>query len=59
MFTYCAAPSTLEGLAWLSCYLTTGKHMLFYGSFVVVLVLLFITAPVALAFGFAGAVAAR
>ncbi len=59
MFAYCADPSVLETLAWFSCYLTTGKHMLFYGSFVVVLVLLFITAPVALAFGFGGAVAAR
>jgi polar amino acid transport system permease protein len=59
LFDYCADPSVLDGLAWLSCYLTTGKHMLFYTSFGVVLVLLFITAPVALAFGFAGAVAAR
>jgi len=59
MFAYCADPSTLEGLTWLSCYLTTGKHFLFYQSFLVVLVLLFITAPVALAFGFGGAMAAR
>ncbi|MHA6266873.1 ABC transporter permease [Aliiroseovarius sp. CAU 1755] len=59
MFSYCSDPSTLEGLSWLSCYLTTGKHMGFYGSFVTVIVLLLITAPVALLFGFAGAAAAR
>ena len=59
MFSYCADPKTIEGLAWLSCYLTTGKHLLFYASFGVVLLLLAITAPVALAMGFGGAVAAR
>jgi polar amino acid transport system permease protein len=59
MFGYCADPKTLDGLLWLSCYLTTGKHLLFYASFGVVLVLLAVTAPVALAMGFGGAVAAR
>ncbi|WP_068109927.1 ABC transporter permease [Tropicimonas marinistellae] len=59
MFAHCADPSTLEGFAWLACYLTNGKHMLFYGSFGTVLLLLAITAPVSLAFGFAGAVASR
>ena len=59
MFTYCADPSTLEGLTWLSCYLTTGKHMAFYSAFGTVLLLLAITAPTALAFGFGGAMAAR
>ncbi|WP_343081497.1 ABC transporter permease [Ostreiculturibacter nitratireducens] len=59
MFSSCADPASLEGFAWLLCYLTTGKHILFYWSFVVVLVLLAITAPVALTFGFFGAVAAR
>ncbi|WP_084794402.1 ABC transporter permease [Pseudoponticoccus marisrubri] len=59
MFSYCADPETLNGLAWLSCYLTTGKHMAFYVSFGTVLLLLAITAPVALAFGFGGAIAAR
>ena len=59
MFSYCSDPSTLEGLSWLSCYLTTGKHFNLYLSVIVVLVLLGITAPVALAFGFAGASAAR
>ncbi|MBC7139925.1 MAG: ABC transporter permease subunit [Defluviimonas sp.] len=59
MFASCADPSTLHGPAWLLCYLTTGAHIAFYWSFVTVLVLLVVTAPVALAFGFAGAVAAR
>nr|WP_246525494.1 ABC transporter permease subunit [Thalassovita aquimarina] len=49
----------MSGLSWLSCYLTTGKHMSFYLSFGTVLMLLAITAPVALAFGFGGAMAAR
>ncbi|GGB04213.1 ABC transporter permease [Allosediminivita pacifica] len=59
MFSYCADPETLDGLTWLSCYLTTGKHMAFYGAFGTVLLLLAITAPTALAFGFGGASAAR
>ena len=59
MFEYCANPDTLSGLSWLSCYLTTGKHLSFYYSFGTVLVLLAITAPVALAFGFGGAALAR
>lgn len=59
MFDYCTDPSTLDGLKWLSCYLTTGKHMLFYRSFGTVLLLLAVTAPVSLAFGFIGAAAAR
>ncbi|KRW94468.1 ABC transporter permease subunit [Paracoccus sp. PXZ] len=59
MFSYCTDPSALDGLAWLSCYLTTGNHMLFYASFGTVLLLLAITAPVALLFGFGGAMASR
>ena len=59
MFAYCADPSTIDGLAWLSCYLTTGKHMGLYWAFGTVLLLLAITAPAALAFGFGGAVMAR
>lgn len=55
----CADPSTLDGLAWLWCYLTTGKHMAFYGAFGLVLGLLAVTAPAALAMGFLGAMAAR
>ena len=52
-------PSLLEGLAWLSCYLMTGKHMAFYLSFLTVLILLAITAPVAILFGLLGAVGSR
>ena len=59
MFSYCTDPSTLSGLTWLSCYLTTGKHMAFYLSFGTVLLLLAITAPTALFFGYLGATAAR
>ncbi|SER06426.1 ABC transporter permease [Thalassovita taeanensis] len=59
MFNSCADPASLEGLSWLLCYLTTGKHMLFYGSFLVVIALMLITAPTALLFGFGGAMAAR
>ncbi len=59
MFSYCTDPDLLSGLKWLSCYLTTGKHMNMYTSFLVVLALLAITAPAALAFGFGGATAAR
>ncbi|UXU74585.1 MULTISPECIES: ABC transporter permease [unclassified Paracoccus (in: a-proteobacteria)] len=59
MFASCADPKTLEGLSWLLCYLTSGKHMLFYVSFGTVLLLLAITAPAALLFGFGGAMASR
>ncbi|SFL22315.1 ABC transporter permease [Shimia haliotis] len=59
MFSYCADPSTLESFRWLSCYLTTGVHMSFYKSFLLVLALLAVTAPVALSFGFLGAMSAR
>lgn len=59
MFEYCSDPDTLERARWLSCYLTTGKHFGFYQSFATVLILLAITAPVALLFGFAGAMSAR
>ncbi|MCX7286167.1 MAG: ABC transporter permease subunit [Rhodobacterales bacterium] len=59
MFAACADPKTIEGLTWLSCYLTSGKHLDFYWSFVTVLLLLAVTAPAALAMGFLGASAAR
>ncbi|SMH34977.1 ABC transporter permease [Maritimibacter sp. HL-12] len=59
MFESCADPSSLEGLSWFACYLTTGKHMAFYASFGTVLLLLAIILPAALLFGFAGATAAR
>ena len=59
MFAFCTDPETLPQLQWLVCYLTTGKHLAFYASFGTVILLLAITAPTALAFGFAGASAAR
>jgi polar amino acid transport system permease protein len=59
MFSFCADPSTLDSTRWMLCYLTSGKHLLFYSSFGTVLLLLAVTAPVALAFGFGGAMAAR
>ena len=55
----CEAPKTLDGLAWFACYLTTGKHMAFYSSFLTVIILLAITAPLAMIFGFGGALASR
>jgi polar amino acid transport system permease protein len=59
MFSYCTDPDTLGTFRWFSCYLTTGVHMSFYIAFFKVLLLLAITAPVALGFGFVGAMAAR
>lgn len=59
MFASCADPKSLEGLTWVFCYLTSGKHIDFYWSFVTVGVLLAITAPSALILGFGGATAAR
>ncbi|MGR3713149.1 MAG: ABC transporter permease [Shimia sp.] len=59
MFSYCADPATLDTFRWFSCYLTTGVHLSFYRSFLMVLALLAVTAPVALSFGFLGAMAAR
>ena len=59
MFSFCADPENLAQAKWLACYLTTGKHVALYWSFFTVLALLAITAPTALAFGFAGATAAR
>ncbi|MDA9249722.1 ABC transporter permease subunit [bacterium] len=59
MFEFCADPDVLGTFQWLSCYLTTGKHMNFYVSFGTVLLLLAITAPLALSFGMGGAMAAR
>ena len=59
MFGYCADPKTIEGLMWLSCYITTPKHMSFYLSFLVVMGLIALAAPLAMGFGFAGAMASR
>ena len=59
MFSFCVDPESLDRLAWMACYLTTGKHMAIYTSLFTVLLLLAITAPAALAFGFLGASSAR
>ena len=59
MFSFCADPASLDGLKWMSCYLTTGKHMSIYWSVLTVLLLLAVTAPTALLFGFVGASTAR
>ena len=59
MFSICADPKSIEGFQWLACYLTSGKHIDFYWSFLTVLSLVAITAPCAMAFGFGGATAAR
>ncbi len=59
MFSYCADPSSISGLAWLSCYLTTNNHFSLYSSVLTVLLLLACAAPMALAFGFGGAMAKR
>lgn len=59
MFSHCSDPASLEGLPWLMCYLTSSTHLQFYASFGTVLLLLAITAPIALLFGFGGAMAAR
>jgi len=59
MFSYCTDPSLLEGTRWVACYLTNGKHLIAYTSFGTVILLLLVTAPTALAFGFAGATATR
>ncbi len=59
MFSFCTDPDSLETFQWFACYFTTGIHMNLYISVFVVLLLLAITAPVSMAFGFAGAVASR
>jgi hypothetical protein len=59
MFEFCTDPDTLDTFRWFSCYLTNGAHFLFYQSFLVVFALLAVTAPTALAFGFAAAAASR
>jgi len=59
IFSFCSDPSTLASFSWLSCYLTTGKHFLFYYSFGTVLGLLAVTGPAALIFGFGGATLAQ
>jgi len=59
MFSFCADPSLLPQWQWFTCYLTSATHLSFYWSFAVVLLLLAITAPVALGVGMGGAMALR
>ncbi|MEM8842793.1 MAG: ABC transporter permease subunit [Pseudomonadota bacterium] len=59
MFAHCSDPKSLEGFAWLICYLSTAKHFSFYLSFGTVILLMALAAPASLAFGFMGAFAKR
>jgi polar amino acid transport system permease protein len=59
MFAFCADPSILPTWQWFACYLTSGTHLAMYASVGTVLLLLALAAPLALGFGFAGAMAAR
>lgn len=59
MFEICAVPQSIDGLTWLSCYLTTPKHTSMYYSILTVLALLFVAVPPILFLGFAGALARR
>jgi polar amino acid transport system permease protein len=59
MFDSCSDPALLSGFPWLVCYLTTGKHLAFYFSFLVVLALLALAAPASLAMGLGAALAKR
>ena len=49
MFSFCSDPEQLGNARWMACYLTTGVHLQFYAAFFKVLLLLAITAPVAIA----------
>lgn len=59
MFSFCTNPALLPDWQWFACYLTTGTHFAFYRSFLVVILLLAVVAPLALAMGLAGALALR
>jgi polar amino acid transport system permease protein len=59
MFSSCSDPVNLETFNWFACYLTSGKHMAFYWSFLTVFLLLAVAAPMAMLFGFGGAVLSR
>ena len=56
MFEYCSEPGILATFDWFSCYLTNGKHLLFYKSFALIILLLLITAPLAIFLGLIAAV---
>ncbi|MEM0990047.1 MAG: ABC transporter permease subunit [Pseudomonadota bacterium] len=55
----CADPQSLDGLNWLLCYLSTGKHVAFYWSFLTVIALMCATVIPAMILGMAGALAKR
>ena len=59
MFEFCTDPSILSTFDWFSCYLTNGKHIHFYKSFGLIILLLVITAPLALTLGLLAAVAIK
>ncbi len=59
MFEFCADPSILPDWQWFACYLTSGTHLAFYRSFLVVILLLLVVAPLALGMGMLGALAIR
>ncbi|MCL1628034.1 ABC transporter permease subunit [Roseibaca sp. V10] len=59
MFGFCSDPSILDGFNWFACYLTSATHLDFYGAFLLVMVLLAVTAPAALGMGMLGALALR
>ena len=59
IFSFCTNPDLLADAQWWACYLTTGKHVGLYWAVGTVLLLLLITAPLVLALGFLGAMAAR
>ena len=59
MFSYCTDPAALPQWQWFACYLTSGTHLAFYWSFVVVIVLIVLVAPASLLLGFGGALALR
>lgn len=59
MFSFCTDPSSLPTWQWFACYLTTNTHFALYRSVLVVMTLLALAAPLALALGFLGAIALR
>jgi len=59
MFAFCSDPQTLPQWQWFACYLTSGTHLAFYWSFVVVIILILLAAPASLLLGFGGALAQR
>jgi len=59
MFSFCTDPSSLPTWQWFACYLTTNTHFALYRSVLVVMTLLALAAPLALALGFLGAMAMR